>query len=155
MPADVLKLPSRSSPSDSLLRSPGVSIDFASPSRGGEVSASEHKITTEIGEAVGSIDETYDHRSVQTEPMLTTTVAVQTSGSESLPLDYVLVRPPRPRSKRTLFHDSKADLSAVCAPCPKLCLPSHDSFLPVRTEELEYVLMATQQDPVSSSRMCD
>jgi hypothetical protein len=102
-----------------------------------------------------SKSDNHSTRHVQTESTSTAIAGTQTSSTEDLPLDYLRIRSPRPKSRRILFQDSEADVSAVCAPCPKLCQPLDDSLPVARTEELEYIVKATQKDPVSSARLCD
>jgi hypothetical protein len=140
-------LPRCQSPPENVLPSPGISVDFPSPS------PSAH-VTTENSKMGCLKPDTHSTRHVQTESTSTASTGTQTSNTEDLPLDYLRIRPPRPKSRRILFQDSKADLSAVCAPCPKLCQPLDDSLPVARTEELEYIIMASQKDPVSSARLC-
>jgi hypothetical protein len=141
-------LPRCQSPPENVLPSPGISVDFPSPS------PSAH-VTTENSKMGCSKSDTHSTRHVQTESTSTASTGTQTSNTEDLPLDYLRIRPPHPKSRRILFQGSKADLSAVCAPCPKLCQPLDDSLPVARTEEIDYIIMASQKDPVSSARLCD
>jgi hypothetical protein len=104
--ANCRDLPRCQSPPNSILPSPGVSVDFPPPSLSAYV-------TTKNGKMDCLKPDTHSTRHLLTESTSIVSARTQSTSTGDLPLDYLGIRPPHSKSRRILFQDSKANLSAV------------------------------------------